>query len=89
VIKIWIIDVHVGCNGVKKPMNMIDFLTLVSIIIEENNKLIKEQGPYEKNLDLDFQFSISIPIQFDFSPCLIISCAYFLYKYVRMLGLCL
>jgi hypothetical protein len=65
------------------------FYTLVSIIIEENNKLIKEQGPYEKNLDLDFQFSISIPIQFDFTPCLIISCAYFLYKYVRKLGLCL
>jgi hypothetical protein len=54
VIKNWIIDIHVGCDGAKKPMNMIDFFTLASIIIEENNKLIKEQGPYEKDLDLDF-----------------------------------
>jgi hypothetical protein len=54
VIKNWIIDVHVDCDGAKKPLNMIDFLTLESIIIEENNKFIKEQGPYEKCFDLDF-----------------------------------
>jgi hypothetical protein len=54
VIKNWIIDVHVDCDGAKKHVNMIDFLTFESIIILKNNKLIKKQGPYEKDLDLDF-----------------------------------
>jgi hypothetical protein len=50
VIKKWIIDVHADCDGAKKPMNMIDFLTLESIIIEENNKLIKEKALMKNTL---------------------------------------
>jgi hypothetical protein len=44
VIKIWHNNVHVGYDGAYKLMNMTTFLILEFIIIEENNKLIEEQG---------------------------------------------
>jgi hypothetical protein len=44
--------VHVGYDGAKKPMSMIDFPTLKCIVIEENNKFIKDQSLFEKDLDL-------------------------------------
>jgi hypothetical protein len=34
VIKNWPGDVHVGCDGANKPMNMIDFLILEFVVIE-------------------------------------------------------
>jgi hypothetical protein len=42
VIKNWLDEIHIGCDGADKPINMIDFFTLESIIIEENNKFIEE-----------------------------------------------
>jgi len=42
-IKNWLDDdVCIGCDGANKPMNMIDFLILESIIIEEKIKFIEE-----------------------------------------------
>jgi hypothetical protein len=39
VIKKWHDDICVGCDGSSKPMNMTNFLTSKSNIIEENNKV--------------------------------------------------
>jgi hypothetical protein len=44
VIKNWPNDVLVGCDGALKPMSMPTFLTSKSNVIEENNKVIEEQG---------------------------------------------
>jgi hypothetical protein len=42
-IKNWLVDdVCIGCDRANKPMNMIDFLILESIIIEEKIKFIEE-----------------------------------------------
>jgi hypothetical protein len=41
VIKNWPNNVHVGFDGACKLMNMIDFFTLKSIKIEDNNKFIE------------------------------------------------
>ncbi len=53
---------HVGYDGAKKPTSMIDFPTLKCIIIEENNKFIKD---LEEDLDLYVRFFVSILTQFD------------------------
>ncbi len=37
-------------------MNMINFPTLKSIIIEENNKFIEEQGLFEENFIYTYDF---------------------------------
>jgi hypothetical protein len=39
VIKDWHDDVCIGCDGANEPMNMIDFLTLKSNIVEETKKI--------------------------------------------------
>jgi hypothetical protein len=44
VIKIWHNDIGVGYDGAYKLMNMTTFFILESTILEENNKLIEEQG---------------------------------------------
>ncbi len=43
-IKNWHDDAHVGCDGDSNPMNMTNFLTSKSNIIEENNKVIEERS---------------------------------------------
>jgi hypothetical protein len=54
VIKHWLEDTRVGCDGASKPMSMTNFLTSKSNIIEENNKVIEEQGLFEEDLDFNF-----------------------------------
>lgn len=53
-IKKWLNDACVDCDGEYKSKNMIHLLTLKSFMIEENNKFIEEQGLFEEGLDLDF-----------------------------------
>jgi hypothetical protein len=54
VIKTWLDDARVGCDGASKPMSMTNVLTSKSNIIEENNKVIEEQGLFEEDLDFNF-----------------------------------
>jgi hypothetical protein len=49
-IKSWHDDTYVGCDGACKLMNMINFLSLEPIIIEENSKNLTNEAFLNKTL---------------------------------------
>jgi hypothetical protein len=53
-IKSWHDDTYVGCDGACKLMNMINFLSLEPIIIEENSKNLRNKAFLNKTLILYF-----------------------------------
>jgi hypothetical protein len=53
-IKKWPSDICFGCNGPLKPKAMAKFLERDCAIIEEHNKLIKTQSPFEEDSSFDF-----------------------------------
>jgi hypothetical protein len=61
-------------------MNMINFPTLKSIIIEENNKFIEEQGLFEKKFIYTYDFLHVFLFNLSFFSCFLISCAFCFYK---------